>query len=159
MLFTPGQAVVCMAYSPSGQMLVSGSEDKTVRLWNPLTGRALAEFKGPYGSIKHVEFSPDSALVRLGYRRTCHSDYDIIIVVVIVIIEATAEVICFIVMHILRISSLGFCRRRGILAGHGTVCMEFLAWHGTLCGCCIGPIKHVAFMPNPALLHGIALPL
>src|SRR5262249_5754039 len=34
-------AVTCLTYAPNGKLLVSGSLDRTVRLWNPLTGEHL----------------------------------------------------------------------------------------------------------------------
>lgn len=33
--------VFCCAFSPNGNMLVSGSFDETIRLWDPLHGRCL----------------------------------------------------------------------------------------------------------------------
>jgi WD40 repeat protein len=53
-------AVTCMCFSPSGSLLASGSEDKTVRLWSVLSGKLIAEFKGHFGLVMHVRFSPDS---------------------------------------------------------------------------------------------------
>jgi WD40 repeat protein len=42
---------------------VSGSDDKTVRLWDAVTGAALQTLEGHLDSITSVAFSPDGKLV------------------------------------------------------------------------------------------------
>ena len=38
-------SVTCVAYSPDGSHIASGSEDMTIRVWNPTTGQCTA---GPF---------------------------------------------------------------------------------------------------------------
>jgi WD40 repeat protein len=45
---------------------VSGSHDKTVRLWDAITGAALQTLKGHLGMVGSVAFSLDSKLVVSG---------------------------------------------------------------------------------------------
>ncbi|MBM0744078.1 hypothetical protein JOY44_21055 [Phormidium sp. CLA17] len=48
-----------MAFSPDGKTVVSGSEDKTIRLWS-LDGTPLGQpFQGHRSGVKSVAFSPD----------------------------------------------------------------------------------------------------
>jgi WD40 repeat protein len=39
--------------------VISGSADRTVRLWDTATGRELAQFTGHEGGVSRVAFSPD----------------------------------------------------------------------------------------------------
>src|SRR5438552_5748901 len=58
--------VHCLAYSPDGTMLASGSFDHTVKLWNPDTGELIATFAGHSGKVISVAFSPDGQLLASG---------------------------------------------------------------------------------------------
>lgn len=52
-----------VAFSPDGSRVVSGSEDKTVRVWDVATGKELRKFAGHTKSVGSVAFSPDGRLV------------------------------------------------------------------------------------------------
>jgi WD40 repeat protein len=50
--------VYSAAYSPDGRVIVSGSDDKTVKLWDAVSGRLLSTI-GHSGRVYAVAFSPD----------------------------------------------------------------------------------------------------
>ena len=52
-----------MVFSKDGKMLVSGSKDSTVRLWNAETGRFLPTLRGHFWEIEAVAVSPDGKTV------------------------------------------------------------------------------------------------
>ncbi len=49
--------------SPDGSLLASASSDKTVRLWDPITGELRNTLEGHLDSVNAVVFSPDGNLV------------------------------------------------------------------------------------------------
>ena len=51
-----------LAFSPNGSQLASGSDDRTVRLWNLKSRKTVRSFKGR-GVIWNVAWSPDGALL------------------------------------------------------------------------------------------------
>ncbi|MBN9524485.1 PQQ-binding-like beta-propeller repeat protein, partial [bacterium] len=51
--------VRCMAFSPDGRWLVTGAEDRSVRVWDAATGRAVRRFDGHLGSVEQVAITPD----------------------------------------------------------------------------------------------------
>jgi WD40 repeat protein len=51
--------IASVAISPNGQYVLSGSYDKTVKLWEIATGREIRTFKGHSGLVHSVAFSPD----------------------------------------------------------------------------------------------------
>jgi WD40 repeat protein len=56
-------AVVSVAFSPDSQLLVSGSKDKTVKIWRVADGALLHTMQGHLDEVRRVEFSPDGKMV------------------------------------------------------------------------------------------------
>ena len=48
-----------VAFSPNGSQVLSGSNDKTLKLWDVATGREIRTFTGHSQWIYSVAFSPD----------------------------------------------------------------------------------------------------
>jgi predicted NACHT family NTPase len=59
-------AVLAVAFSPDGKTLASGSEDKTVKLWDVSTGTVLRTLKGHSSPVGSVGFSPDGKTLASG---------------------------------------------------------------------------------------------
>jgi len=55
--------VSSVAFSPDGKQVVSGSSDRTVRLWDAATGAPLQTLEGHIGSVNSVAFSLDGKLL------------------------------------------------------------------------------------------------
>lgn len=51
--------VLSLALSPNGEILATGSKDRTIRLWNTNTGTELRTFRSQYGIIVDLLFSAD----------------------------------------------------------------------------------------------------
>ena len=57
------RAVYGVAFSPDGRLLATASQDDTVRLWDPGTGKHLRTLTGHTASVFGVAFSPDGHLL------------------------------------------------------------------------------------------------
>ncbi|CAE6450742.1 unnamed protein product, partial [Rhizoctonia solani] len=73
MVFPPFQGhedlVLSVRFSPDGTRIVSGSLDKTVRVWSTQNGRTVVgPILGHTGNVNSVDFSPDGTLIASG----CH---------------------------------------------------------------------------------------
>ncbi|KAH8690887.1 putative G-protein beta WD-40 repeat-containing protein [Talaromyces proteolyticus] len=55
--------VSSVTFSPDGQMLVSGSNDKTIKFWNPITGELQRTLEGHSNRIRAVKFLPDGHML------------------------------------------------------------------------------------------------
>ena len=51
--------VRCVAFSPDGNLLASGSHDQTIQLWDVQTGQCLRTLQGHTSGIETIAFSPD----------------------------------------------------------------------------------------------------
>lgn len=60
------RSVLCLAVSPDGRRAVTGSVDRTVRLWDLASGRQVAVGEGHMGSVLAVAFSPTGDSVASG---------------------------------------------------------------------------------------------
>jgi hypothetical protein len=58
--------IAAVAFSPDGKRVLTGSWDKTARLWEAATGKPVATFTGHTGPIWAVAFSPDGQRVLTG---------------------------------------------------------------------------------------------
>jgi len=54
------EGVNSLAYSPDGTRIVSGSYDKTLKVWDAATGQATLTLGGHTGCVYSVAYSPDS---------------------------------------------------------------------------------------------------
>ena len=69
---SPGRAerphgrVWSVAFSPDGTRIVTGSDDRTAKLWDARTGTSLLELNGHTGMLWGVSFSPDGTRIVTG---------------------------------------------------------------------------------------------
>jgi WD40 repeat protein len=55
--------IACVAFSPDGKRVLTGSRDRTAMLWDAQTGHKLREFSGYARAVSAVAFSPDGKRV------------------------------------------------------------------------------------------------
>jgi WD40 repeat protein len=58
--------ILSIAFSPNGQMLASGSADRTIKLWDAHTGKLLKTFQGHRSWVWGIAISPDSKFLASG---------------------------------------------------------------------------------------------
>lgn len=58
--------ILCVAFSPDGRRMVTGSEDTTLRLWEVATGREVRPLEGHTQEVLSVAFSPDGKQIVSG---------------------------------------------------------------------------------------------
>jgi WD40 repeat protein len=58
--------VFSVAFSPDGTRIVSGSSDKTMRIWDAQTGLQTTVLEGHSGPVYSVAFSPDGTRIVSG---------------------------------------------------------------------------------------------
>jgi WD40 repeat protein len=63
--------VRCLAFSPDGRLVASGSKDQSIKLWSAVAGRVLATIDGRSGTIWSLAFSPDGSILASGGMDHC----------------------------------------------------------------------------------------
>ena len=61
-------SVNSVSFSPDGKRIASGSQDRTIRLWDASTGEELHTLKGHTSLVLSVSFSPDGTRIASGSR-------------------------------------------------------------------------------------------
>jgi COMPASS component SWD3 len=57
------EPIRAIALSPDGQILASGGDDRTIKLWNPKTGALLATLNGHSDRVQSLAISPDGQIL------------------------------------------------------------------------------------------------
>ena len=60
------EVVRSVAYSPDGRYLASGSQDKTIKIWEVATGNELRTLTGHSETVFSVAYSPDGRYLASG---------------------------------------------------------------------------------------------
>jgi len=58
--------VACVAFSPNGRTLASGSYDKTIKLWDVASGTEIQTLYGHSKTVRSIAFSPDGHTIASG---------------------------------------------------------------------------------------------
>lgn len=65
-LFGHDRAACCVTYSPDGNLIATGSEDGTIKLWRADLGTEIRTLTGHTAGVNDVSFSPDGCILASG---------------------------------------------------------------------------------------------
>lgn len=71
------QQVMCVAFSPDGRFIASGSFDKSVRLWDGCSGKYITTLRGHVAAIYQIAWSPDSRMFVSGSKDSTMKLWDL----------------------------------------------------------------------------------
>jgi WD40 repeat protein len=55
--------VTALAFSPDGRRLASSGDDRTIRIWEPVSGLGVFVLRGHAGPVWDLAFSPDGTRI------------------------------------------------------------------------------------------------
>jgi len=64
--YTSPLAVRALAWSPKGNMMLSGGAGRHLEIWKPRTGRSLLAFRNPQATVLSVSWAPTGRLIASG---------------------------------------------------------------------------------------------
>ncbi len=70
--------IACLAFAPNGKILATANADKTVTLWDTVTGTVIAQLKGHSEPVYSVAFSHDGKTIASGSDDQTISLWDVI---------------------------------------------------------------------------------
>lgn len=59
-------SVTCVKFTPDGNTIVSGSKDKTIKIWDIATGNLIRTLSGHTGTLKQIDISDDGSRIVSG---------------------------------------------------------------------------------------------
>src|SRR5262249_1283534 len=62
--------ILALAFSADGKVLASAGKDRTIRLWEVVTGGRRRHFAGHHGEVLCLAFSPDGRALASGSAHT-----------------------------------------------------------------------------------------
>ena len=62
------QSVRAVAVTPDGRLIVSGSDDNTIKVWDMKSGHLLHSLEGHKNRVTGVAVTPDGRQMRLRFR-------------------------------------------------------------------------------------------
>ena len=76
-LETHSSAVLSVSFSTDGKTLASGSDDKTIKIWDVTTGKEIRTLNGHSDGVESISFSPDGKTLASGSRDNTIKLWDI----------------------------------------------------------------------------------
>ena len=58
--------LTCVAWSPDGTRIVSGSYDRSIQIWNAATGEHISSYQGHSDEVRTVAWSKDGTRIVSG---------------------------------------------------------------------------------------------
>jgi len=71
------QLINQVAFSPNGLLVASASFDKSIKIWNGLTGKYIGTLRGHVGSVYQIAWSADSRLLMSGSKDSTVKIWDV----------------------------------------------------------------------------------